>query len=358
MKKPIKYISISLLVIVIAALIVVPKLTSKKEGDGKDQNRRSDSRGQSILSEGLILKPQILENDIRTIGTVLANEEVELRSEVSRKIRGIYFREGSYVSKGKILFKLDSDDLVAKLRKQELEEKLAILKLEREKSLLEKGLTPQEDYDVAENNLDKIRADITMTRIDIEKTHITAPFSGIVGLRSVSVGSFVNPGVPLVTLQDVSRVKIDFSIPEKYSGLFRKGQKVVFTVEGIPGEFTAEVYAYEPKVENNTRTLVLRAITSNPGKRLMPGNFANVVLKLSENKDAMMVPTQCIVPKLKGQSLFMYKNGEAVLVDVEIGTRTENTVQVTSGVAPGDTILTTNILRLKNGSKVELEKVE
>lgn len=358
MKKSIKYVSFSLIAAVIAALIIVPKLISKKEGDSRNRTQGSDPQGQILVSEGLILKPQVLDNEIKTIGTIRANEEVELRSEVAKKIKGIFFKEGTYVSKGKTLFRLDSDDLVAKLRKQELEEQLAVVKLNREKQLLEKGLTPQEDFDVAENNLDKIRADMTLTRIDIEKTYIKAPFSGIIGLRNVSIGSFVNSSVPLVTIQDVSKVKIDFSIPEKYMSLFKTGQKVIFSVEGVPGEFEAEVYAYEPKVENETRTLVVRAVTLNKNSKLMPGNFANVTLKLSENRDAMMVPTQSIVPKLKGQSVYVYKNGQAALTDVEIGTRTENMVQVTSGVNAGDTILVTNILRLRQGAKINLEKVE
>ena len=358
MKKSIKYISITFIIVVIAALIIVPKLILNKEGDSTSRTQGSNPQDQEILSEGIILKAQILDNEIKTIGTIRANEEVELRSEVPKKIKGIYFKEGTFVSRGKTLFKLDSDDLVAKLRKQELEEQLAIVKLEREKQLLEKGLTPQEDFDVAENNVDKIRADMTSTRIDIQKTYIKAPFSGIIGLRNVSVGSFVNSSVPLATIQDVSKVKIDFSIPEKYISLFKIGQRVVFAVEGIPGEFDAEVYAYEPKVENDTRTLVIRAIASNPSRKLMPGNFANVTLKLSENKEAIMVPTQSIVPKLKGQSLYVFKNGTALLVDVEIGTRTESTVQLTSGVNAGDTILVTNILRLKQGAKVKLQKVE
>jgi membrane fusion protein, multidrug efflux system len=358
LKKSVKYISISLFAVVIVALIIVPKLISKKGDDGKSKSPGSNPEGQLVLSEGLILKKELLGNEIKTIGTVRANEEVELRSEVAKKIKGIYFKEGTYVPKGKTLFRLDSDDLVAQLRKQELEEQLAVVKLEREKSLLEKGLTPQEDFDVAENNLDKIRADMTLTRINIEKTYIKAPFSGIIGLRNVSLGSFVNSSVPLATIQDVSKVKIDFSIPEKYSSLFKIGQKVIFTVEGMPGDFEAEVYAYEPKVVNDTRTLILRAVTSNAERKLMPGNFANVTLKLSENENALMVPTQSVIPKLKGQSVYVYKNGEAVLVDIGIGTRTENTVEITSGVSSGDTILITNILRLKPGAKVKLEKVE
>lgn len=356
LKNPAKYIATGLIVLVIAAIVIVPKLISKKEN--RDKTGSSNTQGQVILSEGFIVKSQTLTDEINTTGTIKANEEVELRSEVAKKIKGIYFKEGTYVSKGKTLFKLDSDDLVARLRKQQLEEKLAVVKLEREKQLLEKGLTPQEDYDVAENSLEKIRADITMTRIDIEKTNIKAPFSGIIGLRNVSVGSFVNSGVALATIQDVSKVKVDFSIPEKYMSMFEIGQEISFKVEGISGDFSAKVYAYEPKVENNTRTIVLRAVTSNEGRKLMPGTFANVELKISEVKGAYMVPTQSIIPKLKGQSVFVLRSGSANLVDVELGTRTETAVHVVSGLNEGDTLLTTNILRLKDGAKVKLEKIE
>jgi membrane fusion protein (multidrug efflux system) len=356
LKNPAKYIATGLIILVIAAIVIVPKLISKKEN--RDKTGTSNTQGQIILSEGFIVKAQTLADEINTTGTIIANEEVELRSEVAKKIKGIYFKEGTYVSKGKILFRLDSDDLTAKLRKQQLEEQLALIKLEREKQLLEKGLTPQQDFDEAENNLDKIRADITMTRIDIEKTYIKAPFSGIIGLRNVSVGSFVNSEVALATIQDVSKVKVDFSIPEKYVSMFKVGQEISFKVEGISGNFSARVYAYEPKVENNTRTIVLRAVTSNQGRKLMPGTFANVILKLSVDKGAYMVPTQSIVPKLKGQSVFILRNGAANLVDIEIGTRTETEVHVVSGLNEGDTLLTTNILRLKDGAKVKLEKIE
>jgi membrane fusion protein (multidrug efflux system) len=159
----------------------------------------------------------------------------------------------------------------------------------------------------------------------------------------------------LTTIQDVSRVKVDFSIPEKYIYLFKKGQKVRFTVDGLDGEFEGEVYAYEPKVENNTRSLVLRAVCSNPGKNLMPGTFANVTFKLSEDDNAIMIPTEALIPKLKGQSVFVVKEGRAKLVDVEIGERTETHIQVTSNnLSAGDTIVTTNILRLKDDSQIKV----
>lgn len=357
MKKTILYVAIPLSLLIILGLIFVPKFianTDKPDANKKPGNQQS----QQISVDGFVLKAEVLDNDIKAIGNIRANEEAEIRSEVSRKIKGIYFKEGTYVGKGKTLFKLDSDDLTAKLRRQQVDERLAVTKLEREKQLLDKGLTSQAEYDVLETTLEQIRAEIAITRIDISKTYVRAPFSGLIGLRNVSSGAYVTPQTVLTTMQDVGKVKIDFSIPEKYIYLFQKGQKISFKVEGIEGEFEAEVYASEPKVENNTRSLVLRAVTNNPGKKLMPGTFANVTFLISENKDALMIPTEALIPKLKGQSVYVVKDGKAKLIDVEIGARTESLIEIKSDqVRPGDTIVTTNILRLKENSPVKVEKV-
>ena len=357
MKKPVKIIVIILAVIVVLGLIFVPKFLNNGKSEQKPVPNQQQNQVTAV--DAFIIKSQVLDNDIKAIGNIRANEEAEIRSEVSRKIRGIYFREGAYVGRGQTLFKLDSDDLTAKLRRQEIEEKLAISKLDREKQLIEKGLVSQEDYDISENTLEQIRAEIAITRIDIAKTYVRAPFSGIIGLRNVSNGAYVTPQTVLTTMQDVSRVKVDFSIPEKYIYLFQKGQKIKFTVDGLDGEFTGEVYAYEPKVENNTRSLVLRAVCENPGRKLLPGTFANVTFRLSETGNALMVPSQSIVPKLKGQSIFVVRDGKAVSLDVEIGERTENMVQIISGnIKAGDTIITTNILRLRNNAPVKVSKTD
>lgn len=356
MKKNIKYISSGLLLLIVAGFIFIPRFLSP---ENKQKNQPQNNQQNQLISvNSIVIGEQSLDDEIKTVGTIRANEEVELKSEVSRKVTGIYFKEGTYVGKGKLLFKLDASDLTAQLNKQEVEEKLAMSQLSRQKMLIDKGLTPEETYETVEAALAKIRADIEITRISISKTNITAPFSGIIGLRNVSIGSYVGPSVVLATIQDVSKLKIDFSIPEKYSTYFQKGQKITFLVDGIPDEFEAEVFAYEPKVENNTRTLVLRAVMSNSEHKLIPGNFANVTLKLSTDKNAILIPTQALVPKLKGQSVYVYRNGTAKFLDVEIGERTEDMVQITSGLYPGDTLIINNILRLKPEAKVKLEKVE
>jgi membrane fusion protein, multidrug efflux system len=352
--RPVTYIAVGILLLLVAGFYIVPKIFSSKEDKTKITTTQTT---QTTSVEGFIIIESVLENEVKTNGTVRANEEVEIRSEVSRKVTGIYFREGTYVRSGQTLFRLDASDLNASLNKLELDENLSVLKTERLKTLLEKGLTSQEEFDIQENELEKIRADIALTRISISKTYVRAPFSGIIGLRNVSRGAYVSPNLVLANLQDVSRVKIDFSIPEKYASVFRRGQKITFKVDGVSGEFQAEVYAFEPKIENTTRSFVLRAITSNPKNVLTPGIFANVSLKIGENSKAIMIPTQALVPQIKGQSVFVVKNGKAKQVDVDIGERTEESVQIISAnIVPGDTLITTNILRIKDGSAVKVTK--
>ncbi|MBZ0202358.1 MAG: efflux RND transporter periplasmic adaptor subunit [Ignavibacteria bacterium] len=359
MSKTVRIILIALLLLIVLGLIIVPKIITNSDKPGANQRQNTNQQNQITSVDGFVLKSEVLNNEIKAIGNIRANEEAEIRSEISRKIRGIYFKEGTYVSKGRTLFKLDSDDLTAKLRRQEIDERLAISKLEREKQLIDKGLTSREDYEVMESTLEQIRAEIQITRIDISKTYVRAPFSGIIGLRNVSNGSYVTPQTVMTTMQDMSKVKIDFSIPEKYVYLFKKGQKLKFKVEGIDGEFDAEVYASEPKIENNTRSLVLRAVADNPSKKLLPGTFANVSFTLSEIDNAIMIPTQALVPKLKGQSIFVVRNGKAKSIDVEIGERSETLIQIISDeLKTGDTIITTNILRIKDNSSVKVEKAD
>lgn len=355
MKKPVKYISLILLVIVIiAAIIIVPKLTSTKD---KTEEKGGNQRNQTILADGHVIQGALLENNIKTVGTILANEEVEIRSEISKKISGIHFKEGTYVGRGKTLFTLENSDLYARLRKFEIQEELLEKKLARNQQLQEKGLLAQEDFDISETELAQVRADIDIILIDISKTSIRAPISGIVGLREVSRGSYVSPSIPLTTIQDVSKIKIDFSIPERYISTFKVGQKIKFTVDGMDDEFEGEVYAFEPKVEDNTRSLILRAISTNTGKKLLPGTFANVTLNLENIEGAVLVPTQSVIPKLKGQDVFVLRDGKAEKVEVKIGMRTPDQVQILSGLIVGDTVITTNILRLKPGASVKIENL-
>ena len=350
-----KYLKVAIVLAVIGAALyfIIPKISSKEKPVSQNQNP-----GDGITSvDGYIIKPTTLDNEIQAVGTIRANEEVEIRSELSRKITGIYFKEGTVVSKGKTLFKLDDSDLSANLKKLYLDENLSMIEEKRQKELLDKSLLPQSQYDKQSTNLEKIRADIDATKIQISKTNIKAPFTGYAGLRNISIGSYVTPANVLTTMQDLSKLKIDFSIPEKYINYFKTGQKIYFKVEGIDEEYDGEVYAFEPKLENGTKTLVLRAISSRANTKLLPGSFAKVRLLLKEIEDAILVPTEAIVPGLKGQSVYVCKNGKVKSVDVELGKRLEEKVQILGGIQAGDTLITTNILRIKPDAKVKIAKI-
>lgn len=351
-----KYIKLAIIVVVIGAALyfLIPKIASKEKPPAQNQPQGDGS----TPADGYIIRPATLENEIQAVGTIRANEEVEIRSEVSRKIIGIYFKEGSTVGRGKTLFKLDDSDLQANLNKLKLDEELAVLNDKRSKELLDRGLLPQADYEIQINTLSKIRADMESVEIQIDRTNIVAPFSGYVGLRNVSVGSYATPSNVLTTMQDLSKLKIDFSIPERYISFFKLGQKIYFKVEGIDEEYEGEVYAFEPKIENNTKTLILRAISSRSNTKLLPGSFANVRLKLSEIDNAFLVPTESVIPNLKGQSVYLSQNGKVKEVNVELGKRLEDKIQITGQINEGDTLIVTNILRLKPNAKVKIAKVK
>lgn len=355
MNKPARNISVILIVIVLGALLIVPKLLSEKN---KTQTPAGQNTSQQEIPVDVFVIKQIdLENEVATVGTIIANEEVDIKSELTRKITGIYFKEGTFVPSGKILFKLDDSDILARLRKLDLDEELNIKQQDREKQLLDKGLLTPDEYEVRETNIEKIRADIEVLEVELSKTEIRAPFSGIAGFRNVSIGSLVNNTNILTTIQDISKVKVDFSIPEKYLTLFRPGQDITFRVEGYDEDFTGKVISYEPKLNENTRSIILRASSNNKGSKLLPGSFVKVKLKLENINNAVMIPTESIVPKLKGQSVFIYQDGKAVSKDVEMGIRTEKEVQITNNLNIGDTVISTNILRLKPNSKVKLVNV-
>lgn len=355
MNKPVRNISIILIVVILGALLIVPKLISEKN---KTQTPSGPNTSQQEISaDAFIIKEIDLENEVATVGTIIANEEVEIKSELTRKITGIYFKEGTFVPKGKVLFKLDDSDILARLRKLDLDEELNIKQQDREKQLLDKGLLTPDEYEVRETNIEKIKADIEVLEVELSKTEIRAPFSGVTGFRNVSIGSLVNNSNILTTIQDISRVKVDFSIPEKYIAVFRPGQDITFRVEGYDEDFTGKVISYEPKLNESTRSIILRATANNKGSKLLPGSFVKVKLQLEDINNAVMIPTESVVPKLKGQSVFLYQNGLAVSKDVELGIRTEKEVQITSNLNIGDTVISTNILRLKPNSKVKLVNI-
>lgn len=351
MNKKTKTIIYSAAAVIILALLLIPKFTSTDSGGAPGMMGGGFG---PVPVKGHVLKSTKLDNNVITTGTVLANESVELKSETSGKIVKIYFKEGSHVNKGDLLVKINDEELQAQKLRTESALKLANENFVRQKSLLEKQGISKQAFDAALDNLNSKKADLALINAQIDKTEIIAPFEGQIGLKYVSEGSFVNSSTNIASLQDIDPIKIDLSIPEKYTGYVTKGDEITFTVSGNKKTFSGKVYAIEPKIDDATRSLKIRAISPNTKAEILPGSFADVTLILREIPGALMVPTQAIIPILKGQKVYLFKGGVVSEALVETGIRTDTEVQLTSGVSAGDTVITTGILQLAPGMPVKI----
>ena len=342
------------------AVLAVVLLTSPRVHNLFSLANRSDEATPAdnrLPVTAVVVRPERIVDRIFSSGTVLANEGVDLRSEIAGKVTGISFREGSRVQKGDLLVKIDDSELQAQLLKQDSQLKLAQDKEHRRRQLLERGNISPEDYDIALNELNAIRAEAQLIEARIKKTEIRAPFNGFIGLRFVSEGSYVSPETRIASLQNITIVKIDFAVPERYAQDLRPGAEIAFHLSGSATRFRGAIFAIEPKIDPTTRTVLLRARCPNPGEVIMPGAFAEVELSLKEIPDALMVPTEALIPDMQGQTVFLARGGVADQSRVETGLRTEKLIQLTSGVRPGDTVITSGILQLAPGMPVTLTVV-
>ena len=302
------------------------------------------------------VRPAKLLETVSATGSLLADEGVELQAETNGKVVSIRFTEGARVRRGDLLVKLNDADLVATRARAKYRKELAVLRERRIKQLLKQGVTRQEEYDTALNELNVQDAEIALTEAQIAKTEIRAPFDGIVGLRYVSEGAFVNAATRIATLQRLDRLKIDFSIPEKYAARVKVGKSITFTVAGANLRFAGQIYALDPRIDAATRTVLIRAICPNPDGRLLPGTFANVAVTLAEIADALMVPAVAVIPGLEEKNVFVLKDGKAERRAVHTGTRMENTVHIESGLAPGDLVITSGLQQMRPGQEVIVDE--
>ena len=301
-----------------------------------------------------VIQTAELNQEITSTGTLYANEEVVLCPEVAGKITAINFQEGERVSKGQLLVKLNAADLTAQLNKLQVQRKFQSEKAERLKNLLKIQGASQEEFDQAQSIVNATDADISYVQSNIEKTEIRAPFSGVIGLRYVSVGSFVNGVSRIATLQQNDLLKLDFSIPERYISQFTLPLNVQFSLQGSESINDAQVYAIEPMVDVNTRTFKMRARVNNASFKILPGQFAQIKLSLNSHENSILIPTQCIIPTLKGKKVFVCKGGKAQEVQVETGFRNDEQIEILSGLQVGDSVLTSGLLSIKPDAALKI----
>jgi membrane fusion protein (multidrug efflux system) len=300
------------------------------------------------------LHPAVLNETISSTGSLLADEGVELQAETDGKVVAIRFREGSRVRKGELLVKLNDEDLAAARARAQYRKELAGLREKRFAQLLKQGVARQEEYDTALNEVNVQSAEIALTEAQIRKTEIRAPFDGVVGLRYVSEGSYVNAATRIATLQSLDRIKLDFSVPEKYAARLQSGTRVAFTVSGSERRYQARIYAIDPRIDAATRTVVIRAAADNPEGRLLPGAFASVNVTLDSMSNALLVPAVALIPGQSQSSVFVVHEGKAERRSIEAGTRTESQVHVLSGLRPGDIVITSGLQQLRPGQEVAI----
>jgi membrane fusion protein, multidrug efflux system len=356
-----KHIIYTVLILGFGALIVYRVSQDKKQGGPGGEGGKKGGPGASdrpMNVSGVVVSPTRFANSLTVTGSIDANEEVRIISEVSGIVKGIYFSEGSAVRKGQALVKIDDSELRAQLAQAMTRQNLAAENERRAKLLLQKEAISREEYDIASADFRTAKAQSQLIRAQIGKTVINAPFSGRIGLRAVSVGEYVTPTMPITNLVSINPVKITFSVPEKYSRQVQVGTNIDVSVAGTTQVYKARVYAIEPRIEAATRTLQLRARADNASGGLVPGSFANITLPLATIEDAILVPTQAIVPVQDGKKVFVSDSGKAKEVMVETSTRTANDIVVTAGLKPGDTVLTTGIMSLKAGSKVKVKTAD
>ncbi|GAB2547717.1 efflux RND transporter periplasmic adaptor subunit [Spirosoma aerophilum] len=348
-----------LIVLAIALLFVTPKLLSNQPTSSSNRKLSASTPPENkVATDAFVVKHETITDELQTTGTIQANQEVELVSEVARKLVRVYAREGSYVSQGTLLYKLDDADLLAKKHRTALQEKLARLDEKRFRELLASEAVNQQEYDKVLTNLRVLQAEIAMIDVELAKTEIRAPFAGKLGLKRVDVGAYVTPSTVLSSIDDISRVAVNFTIPEKYASEVRPGQAIRFTTENSRRPFLAKVTATEPKMEANTRSLLVKAVSDNKGGNLVPGSSAKIAFALHVAQDGILIPTQALIPNARGYSLFRIKNGKAERREVTTGSRTKGTVQILKGLSIGDTVLTTNLLRLDTGVPVTTATIE
>jgi len=307
----------------------------------------------AIAVEVHALAPEAFEILVPATGTLLARESVELVSELSRRLVKVRAEEGTAVRQGDVLFELDASDLRADLNKVAVQARLAQAQLARTQKLLAEGISNQQELELAGARAEELVAERQRLEVTLSKTLIRAPFSGRLGLRRVSEGAWLSPNTVLSTLQDTSSLKLDFTLPERYAGAVRPGGAFRFRVEGQSGTFLGKISALEPLVEVATRSIRVRGVVDG-NDSLLPGSAASIEIPLRVER-ALLAPAIALVPGVDGRRVFLADHGVARSVLVDVGLRAGDRAQLLSGVEPGDQVITTNLLRVREGAPVTVQ---
>ena len=312
------------------------------------------------------VRQETWEGLLAAVGSVTAVQGVELRAELAGTVREIAFESGGTAAKGQVLVLLETSSEEAQLRSAEAQVELARLNLERARDLRAQGVTSQSDLDSRDAAFRQTMGEVDIVRAVIAKKTIRAPFAGRLGIRSVNLGQFVNPGDAIVSLHSLDPVYVDFSVPEQQLTQIERAMAVRVTTDAAPGRvFTGKVTALNPEVDAATRSIKVQATVVNGGGDLRPGMFARVQLVLPESKPLLVIPATAVLHAPYGDSVFVItdvrdeKSGvtakQAQMTTVRLGETRGDFVAVTTGLQAGQTIATSGVFKLRNGSPVAVD---
>lgn len=358
MTKKNKIILTAAIILLILGIIFYPKILGlfKAQTDTTVTATPTQPK-QQLLVNAKVLTPQKLTDVFRTKGQLLPDEEVDLSFETSGKITDILFKEGSTVSKGTLLAKVNDQPLQAELKKLEAQIPLARERVNRQRTLLDKDAVSQEAYQAVTTDMDKLMADIELVKAKIQQAELRAPFDGVIGLRWVSEGAFASTGTVVARLTKISPLKLEFSVNERHANHIRPGTPISFTLEGDKTVYHASVYAIETTLDEKTLSLKARALYANTGGKLRPGRSTSIEIVLQEIENAIVVPSISIIAEMGRDLAYIYKNGQAKQIQVKKGMRTSSTVQILDGLQIGDTLLTTGMMQLRDGTQVTINQM-
>ncbi len=308
-----------------------------------------------VTAEAYVVRPVEYAPTYTASGVLMANEMLEIHPEVSGRVTGLYFREGSPVRKGQLLLRLNDADIRAGIAKLQAQRALQQTTRRRQEELLRIGGISRQEFDATQTNIQSIDADISASRAELAKMQILAPFDGIIGLRNISPGAIVSPTTVVATLQQVTPLKMDFTVPDQYRNQLRLGGEVRFYVDGLLDTLTGKISAIEPGADATTHTVRARALVPNTDRKLSPGSFAHVVIPFGNDASSILIPSQSIIPTTRDKKVALLRGGKAVLQTVRTGDRTEDRVVILEGLKHGDTILTTGLMQVKPGMEVKVK---
>lgn len=310
---------------------------------------KEGAKGSTPSVSVLVIDTQLFSWKMQAVGSILPNEQVALQTEALGKVMEIFFTEGSLVSKGQLLVKLNDAEEQAQLKKLTATAQFLEKEYQRKKDLLEVGGVSREEHDQILNELENAQAEKNVLIAQIGKKQILAPFSGRIGLRYVSEGAYISQATRIATLIQTSPVKIEFSIPEKYGNYLKPGSEIAVQPGDLDSVIKSRVYAVEPGIDEDTRSLKARGLIENEEGKIIPGTYARIELVLGEYPQAVLVPSHTLVPEINGLTAWVVKKGKAEKRIVKAGAYTADEIQVLEGLIRGDTLITTGLLMVREG---------